>query len=205
LARAQAGVAAARGGVAEASAMREYGQIRAPFAGVVTQRLVDPGALAAPGTPLITVQQTGTLRVTALVPPSVALGLRRGADVTLRIEGVPAEGTIEGVVASASSGLYEVNALVRNADGLHASGGAATMSLPGEPRAMRLIPAAAVHREGDLTGVRVRENGAVARRLIRVGRTRGSMIEVLSGLEVGDVVLVPAAASGSAAGRSVQP
>ena len=191
LARAKAMVAAAQGGVAEAGAVRAYGALRAPFAGVVTQRLVDPGAFAAPGMPLVTVQQSTSLRVSAMVPPSVAQSIARGRDVSLVIEGVEALGTIEGVVAAPSGGLYTVNVLVRNPDGRYPTGGSATVLLPGAPRALRLVPSDAITREGDLTGVLVRTaNGGAERRWVRLGRSRGALVEVLSGVQAGDTLLV---------------
>jgi len=54
-----------------------------------------------------------------------------------------------------------------------------------------MAPAAAVIREGDLTGVRVLAPGGDELRWIRAGRTVGDRVEVLSGLEAGDRVLVP--------------
>jgi membrane fusion protein (multidrug efflux system) len=194
LARARALVHAARGGVAEADAVREYGALRAPFAGVVTQRLVDPGAFAAPGMPLVTVQQSTTLRVSAAVPPTAASALSRGVEITLRIEGTEARGTIEGVVAAPSGGLFTVNVVVPNPDGALPTGGSATLLLPGAPRSVRLVPAEAITREGDLTGVLVRTPAGADRRWVRLGRTRGGFIEVLSGVNAGDTLLLPRAA-----------
>jgi len=188
LARARAAVLGARGGVAEAAAVREYGAVRAPFEGVVTQRFVDPGAFAAPGAPLIMVQQSGSLRVTALVPPTMRAA--RGATVDVSIEGVATTGTIEGVVAAPSGGLYTVNVIVPNRDGAFASGGSATVFLPGSERMVRLIPTASVTREGDLTGVLIRANDVTERRWVRLGRARGMLVEVLSGVDAGDVVMV---------------
>ena len=198
LSRARAGVAGARGGVAEADANRDYGAVRAPFAGVVTQRMVDPGAFAAPGAPLVVVQQSGTLRVTALVPPAAALQVQRGTTIRVSIEGVDATGTVEGVVAAPSGGLYTLNVLVPNPNGSLPPGGSATLLLPGAERAVRLIPHAAIVREADLTGVRVRTEGGVERRWVRLGRSRGEFVEVLSGLNAGDVVLVPDSAAAPA-------
>lgn len=191
LARAQAAVAGARGGVSEAAVIRAYGTLRAPFSGVVTQRLVDPGAFAAPGMPLVALQQSNTLRVTALVPPAIARPLARGQTVALTIEGQPASGTIEGVVATPNGGLYTVNVTVANPDGRYPVGGSATLALAGEMHTVRLIPRAAVLREGDLNGVQVRAGDALERRWVRLGRTRGELVEVLSGLEPGELVVLP--------------
>jgi RND family efflux transporter MFP subunit len=188
LARAKAMVTAARGGVAEADAVREYGTLRAPFAGVVTQRLVDPGAFAAPGMPLITVQQSSSLRVSAMVPPAAARTLARGASIALTIEGTETTGTIEGVVAAPSGGLFTVNVLVPNRDGALPTGGSATLLLPGAPRAVRLVPSRAITREGDLTGLLVQTASGADRRWVRLGRTRGAYVEVLSGVNAGETV-----------------
>jgi RND family efflux transporter MFP subunit len=190
LARAKAMVTAARGGVAEADAVRAYGALRAPFAGVVTQRLVDPGAFAAPGMPLITVQQSSSLRVSAMVPPAAARTLSRGASIALTIEGVETTGTIEGVVAAPSGGLFTVNVLVPNRDGALPTGGSATLLLPGAPRAVRLVPASAITREGDLTGLLVQTATGADRRWVRLGRTRGAYVEVLSGVNAGETVFL---------------
>ncbi len=191
LARAKAAVASARGGVAEAAAVRDYGSVSAPFNGVVSQRFVDPGAFAAPGAPLVTVLQSQTLRVSALVPPDDARTISRGATVAVVIEGAETSGTVEGVVATPSGGLFTVNVLVKNTDGALPTGGSATLHLPGASRIVRLVPAAAVVREGDLTGVQVRASGITERRWIRTGRSYGELVEVLSGVNTGDVVLVP--------------
>jgi len=115
LARAVAAVAAARGMAAEVDANAGYGQVRAPFAGTVTRRHVDPGAFAAPGAPLVTVEDDARLRIRASAGPEAVRGYRRGAEVSARIEGTEVSATIEGVVP-ASGNLYTVNAIVANAD-----------------------------------------------------------------------------------------
>ncbi len=194
--RAQASVSAATGGVAEARANGTYGVIRAPFAGVVTERHVDPGAFAAPGSPLLTVEQSSTLRVSALVPPAATGALRRGQSISLLIEGVAATGTVEGVVAASSGGLFRLNVTVPNRDGRYPSGGAATLLLPGAEQSVRLIPRAAIVYEGDLTGIQVQTGAASVRRWVRLGRARGELVEVLSGVEPGELVLVPDRAGG---------
>jgi RND family efflux transporter MFP subunit len=191
LARAEAAVASARGMAAEVEATAGYGQVRAPFAGTVTRRHVDPGAFAAPGAPLVTVEDDARLRVRVSAGPEAVKGYRRGAQVNARIEGTEIPATIEGVVPAPGGNLYTVNAIVANADRRFLSGSAATLLLVQGSRPAILAPAAAVIREGDLTGMRVVSTGGEELRWIRVGRTVGDRVEVLSGLEAGDTVLVP--------------
>jgi RND family efflux transporter MFP subunit len=193
LARAKAGLAAARGSQSEVAAARNYGVIRAPFAGVVTRRFVDVGDFAAPGAPLMTVQDISRLRVVASVPASFATSIRRGTTLRVRIEGADARAVVEGTVPSAGA-MYTVNAIVSNPGGRLPSGGAAALDVPtGGSDRMFLVPNAAVIREGDLTGVRVMRGGRPELRWVRVGAPTGDRTPVLSGLARGDSVAVPAA------------
>lgn len=189
-ARARAGVEGARAAAAEVEAMAGYSVIRAPFAGRVVRRFVDPGAFAAPGTPLVTVEDASRLRVSATAAPDAAAGLSRGTAVTVVIEGRRVPATIEGSVPGAGS-VYTVNAVVPNADGALPSGGAATIELPTGIRRAVLVPAEAVIREGDLTGVRVVTGSGTSLRWVRLGTERDGLAEILSGLRAGEVVALP--------------
>ncbi len=194
LARAKAGVDAARAGAGELDAVASYAVIRAPFSGVVTQRFVDVGAFAAPGAPLLTVQDQARLRIVASVPPPTARQLSRGSTVAVTVEGVSATARVEGVVPAAGGSLYTINAVVDNKDGALASGGSAELSVGEGTRTALLVPAAAVRKEGDLTGVTATSGGVTTTRWIRTGSVRGSFVEVLAGLADGDTVWVPASA-----------
>jgi RND family efflux transporter MFP subunit len=191
LARADAAVATARATAAELAATTSYAEVRAPFAGIVTRRFVDPGAFAAPGAPLVAVDDASTLRVTVSTAPEAVRGLRRGRVIDATIGDSTARATIEGAVPSGAN-LYTVNALVPNTGGHFLSGSAATLALPRGTRPALLVPARAVIHQADLTGVRVVSAGASSLRWVRLGRTNGAMVEVLSGVASGDTVLVPA-------------
>jgi RND family efflux transporter MFP subunit len=195
LARAEAGLTTARAAKAEVAAVTTYGALRAPFAGTVTRRYVDPGAFAAPGTPIVEVQDASRLRVRVSVPPRVASALRRGAAIAATIEGAPADATIEGVVP-ASGATYTVNALVDNRAGRFLTGSAATLAIPDGTRHALLVPAAALVQQGDLVGVRVREAAGDELRWVRTGATTptgapaGGLVEILSGLTPGDLIVL---------------
>lgn len=189
LARASAGVAAARGMAAELAANASYAEVRAPFSGIVTRRFVDPGSFAAPGAPLATVEDASTLRVAVNAAPDAVRGLRRGATVGAIIGDTAVRATIEGVVP-AGANLYTVNAMVPNFGGRFLSGSAATLALPRGMRRAILVPAGAIVREGDLTGVRTATAGQASLRWVKLGRMQGGAVEVLSGLALGDTVLV---------------
>ena len=193
LARAEAGARAARGAAAELAAIRGYAVVRAPFAGVVARRLVDVGAFAAPGTPLVIVQDIARLRIEANASPEVVARVRRGMTIPATIEGQAVTAVVEGVVPAPSGNMATVNAIVANPRRTMLAGSAAALALPLGSRRALVIPAAAVRREGDLTGVTVRTADSDALRWIRVGLERGDLVEVLSGLRAGEQIVVPSA------------
>lgn len=192
LARAEAAVASARAMAAELAATTSYADVRAPFAGVVTHRFVDPGAFAAPGAPLVTVEDAYTLRVSVSAAPDAVRGLRRGAALTAYVGDSAVRATVEGVVP-AGPNLYTVNALVPNAGGHLLAGSAAALAIPRGTRHALLVPTAAVVRQGDLAGVQVLVAGQPALRWVRLGRPLDGRVEVIAGVAAGDTVLVPPA------------
>jgi RND family efflux transporter MFP subunit len=197
LVRAEQSVRGARAMAAEVEALTDYAEIRAPFGGVVVQRLVDPGAFVAPGMPLVRIDDPSRLRVIAAVPPSTVYAVRRGATVGVSIEGTHVTGTVEGVVPVSGASLVNVQVLVGNASRRFSSGSAATVSIAGAPRKALLVPVTALVRNGDLVGVRVFAGGRMVTRWVRLGRERGGAIEVLSGLTAGDSIVVPHAPTGA--------
>lgn len=191
LARAEAALRTARAAQAEVEAMAAYTELRAPFDGVVTARLVDVGALAAPGAPLVTVENSARLRITVTAPPAAVRGVRRGARVDATIEGTPTTAVVEGVVPAASGALYTVNALVDNAARTFLAGSSARLALVQGMRRAVLVPAAAIVSEGDLSGVHVVTADGPALRWVRVGPAAPGLVEVLSGLRAGERIVVP--------------
>jgi RND family efflux transporter MFP subunit len=193
LARATAGLEAARAGSSELNAVRAYGVLRAPFAGVVTHRFVDAGDFAAPGAPLVTVQDASRLRISAAVPAAMARRVKAGMTLDARIEGEAVKAVVEGVVPSAAT-MYTINAIVANRSGALPAGGSATLAVPGgNAERTLLVPLSAIVREGDLTGVRVVRDGHSELRWVRLGDTVGDRVVVRTGLQAGERVALAGA------------
>ena len=190
LAQANAALRAARAGTAELGATQAYAVVRAPFNGTVTARLVDPGAFAAPGTPLMTVQDASRLRISADVTPDIARGIRRGQRLGATVEGRQVDAVVEGVIPAASGNLTTINALISNPTRSILAGSAATLLVPGGTHTTPVVPAAAVFHQGDLTGVTVRTAHGDETRWIRTGRQIGDLIEVNAGVHAGELVVV---------------
>lgn len=187
-ARAQAAVQAARAGGDELQAMRSYATVRAPFRGIVTSRFVDPGAFAAPGAPLVTVQDPRRLRVTASIAPASAGGVARGDTLHATIEGQTVTAIVEGVVPAQGASLYTVNAIVDNADGRFLAGSAASLAIAQGVTKSIVVPMEAIVHEGDLTGIWIAGAGI---RWVRLGSAFADSVEVVSGLRDGDRIVVP--------------
>ena len=199
LARAEAGVKAGLAAASELGAVSSYSGLRAPFAGIVTKRFVDPGAFATPGAPLVAIQDVSTLRISASTTPDMALGLHRGQTLAALVERTPVRVTIEGVVPAMAGSLYTINALLPNPNAGLLAGSRATLTLPTGQRRVLVVPSSGVVREGDLTGVTLRTAEGDDRRWVRLGSALGDMIEVTAGLRLGDRVVVPAARVAAAA------
>ena len=110
--------------------MQSYLKITAPFAGVVTDRFVHPGALVGPGSqsPMLEIQQVSRLRLVVAVPEQYVGGLVRGARVPFTVPARP-ERTYTGSVARISHALdpstramaVELDVLNRDGSLSHAS------------------------------------------------------------------------------------
>jgi RND family efflux transporter MFP subunit len=194
LASAEARGAAARAAAEELAATRDYAVVRAPFDGVLTARMVDPGAFAAPGTPLVTVQDFSRLRLSASVAPAAVRNLGRGDTIGAAVEGVETAVRVEGIVPEPGGNVYTVNATLDNRAGRFLAGSAATLSLPQGERVSIVVPASAVVRQGDLTGVRVLADGGAELRWVRVVAFSPDSVEVLAGLRAGERIAVTASA-----------
>ncbi|WP_396216116.1 efflux RND transporter periplasmic adaptor subunit [Gemmatimonas sp.] len=195
LARANAGLQAARAGASELEAVRSYAAVRAPFAGIVTMRHADPGTFAAPGAPLVTVQDVSSLRLTVTAPANTIGTLTRGQSIAATVDGRVLQARVEGIVPAGAGNLYTVNAILGNRDGSLRAGSTVTLSLPQGTTTGLVVPLAALVRDGDLVGVIVRANGVDDRRWIRLGTMTATHAEVSAGLKAGETIVIPRAAT----------
>jgi RND family efflux transporter MFP subunit len=180
----------------EARAGMEHTRIVAPLDGVVAERHVEPGDLAAPGRPLLVVFDPTALRVDARVREGVVGRLAAGTrvSVVLPATGRAIDGIVSAVVpaADARSRTFEVRVDVPASPGLH-PGMFARLRVPVGEREVVRIPAPAVTRVGQMETVLVLDDGAWRRRLVTTGEPLADgTVEVLSGLAGGEAVGLPA-------------
>jgi RND family efflux transporter MFP subunit len=194
----RANVAATEANLARLDEMQSYRVVKAPFAGVVTLRNVDVGALVNGGSTLLyRVAQTGTLRAYVNVPQTNASSIRLGQPARLSVANLPGR-SFSGTVARTSSSLDPtsrtmlVEVQVPNADGALLPGMYAQVDFSSaRASAPLLIPADALMVRSDGTQVAVvRPDSTVHLQKIKVGRDYGDRLEVMSGLQAGDTVIV---------------
>ena len=183
----------ATGAVAEARAMMGYVEILAPFDGVVTRKWVDVGDQAAPGKPLVDIEDPSNLRLEADVPEAVASRIKQGARMTIRVGQSTGDlsGTIVEIapIADPISRTFRVKLDVPASPGLM-SGQFARLIVPtGEYTSMR-VPASAVIQRGQMELLFVVENQHARLHLVKTGRRVNEETEILSGLDSGDSVVV---------------
>jgi len=187
-------IARAEQGVRSAEVTRSYARIDAPFAGVVTDKPVEPGAMAVPGAPLLTLEREGGYRLEVPIEESKLGAVKNGMAVSVSFDAL--SGAITGRVseivpavdsaARAFMAKIDLPAAPQLRSGLF---GRARFTL-GSRQALT-IPAAAVAQRGQLSTIFVVENGAARARLVSLGESSGSRVEALSGLSAGDRVIYP--------------
>lgn len=168
--------------------------ITSPIDGAVRVRQVTVGEYRAAGAPVLTIVRTDPLRLQLAVPERAAVDVREGQAVRVRVEGDTAVHT--GRVARIGAALDEVNrtlpieAVVGNQAGLIRPGQFATADVVvGSDAESLLVPADAIVSFAGVQRVLVVADGKVHEQRVRTGRREGEDVEVMEGLNAGDVVV----------------
>jgi RND family efflux transporter MFP subunit len=195
---AAAQVASARAAVGAAAATESFATVRAPFDGLVTERLTDPGNLAVPGVPLLRIDADGARHVVVRVDEARVRYVRPGDRVRLELtapdEQAGTDAVIEGVVGEVARAVgaderaFTVKVSVPPAVRAR-TGSFARVVFRGATRRALFVPADAVQRLGQVSSVFVVENGVARLRLIQAGARAPEGIEVLAGLDSGESIV----------------
>jgi RND family efflux transporter MFP subunit len=191
LTQAESQLAMAEATLKEVETAGSYAAIRSPFAGEVVARYIDQGDVAAPGMPLLVVEQAGPREGRLAVPVDAAFALEVGSTISVTTVGgrvVDAPVRVLAAGADPMSKTVEVRVTLP-AD--WPTGVSVTALVPTGATQAITIPTEAVVRRGQLTGVQVVTPAGPALRWIRLGRAVGEdRVEVLSGLNQGDEIIL---------------
>jgi RND family efflux transporter MFP subunit len=205
---ARSGQAQAKAGLAQANTMFSYTRIRAPFDGIVTEKRVDPGALASPGMPLLTVEKSGRFRLEATLDETNLRSVKPGEPVTVLLDAVSSQrftGKVIEAVPAADPGsrTFLVKIELPPNPGLRSGLFGRAYFTRGQRESLVVARTAVVDR-GQLQGVFVVGPDKIAElRYVTLGKPQGDGIEVLSGLQPGDQVIL-APGSQDLSGKRVQ-
>ncbi len=200
---AEAGAAAARAGQTQASVAQGFTRLTAPYDGWVLATHAEAGALALPGAPVLTVYAPQPIRAVVHVPAS----MQALASSAQKIE-VQLPGTERWVVPASQSSVPAADPVSQTVEWrLNLSDADGANQVPGRQTKVRfvggsaqaasqrlVVPATALLRRGELTGVYVvtakgeGQAEGFALRAVRTGATHGEGVEVLAGLKAGDRV-----------------
>jgi multidrug efflux system membrane fusion protein len=181
----------AKAALSQARTAFDYTTIRAPFDGVVTEKKVDAGTLASPGMPIFTIEDVRRYRLEVSVNESDLTAVRIGARAQVLIDAVgndPLPGKVVEIVPAADPGSRSFHVKIElpsNSQIRSGLFGRAQFSR-GERQSL-LIPRTAVIERGQLQGVFVLDQNAVASlHYVTLGQANTSDVEVLAGLQDGD-------------------
>lgn len=191
---AHAGRAQAEAGVSQANTAIGYTRIRAPFDGLVTAKLADAGAMAAPGVPLLVVEDPSRFRLEVQVDESQIGAVRLGSAAPVLIDALgnqPITGKVVEIVPAAdpSSRSFTVKVELPSNPAIR-SGLFGRARFPRGERQTILMPESAVVHRGQLDAVYVVGADDLADlRYVTLGKLDGSDVEVLSGLSGGERIV----------------
>jgi membrane fusion protein, multidrug efflux system len=198
---AQAGREIARAGQTEAKAALQqahtsagYTRIVAPFDGLVTEKRAEVGTLASPGMPIFTVEDLGRYRLEATVNETDLRYVRQGQQVPVLIDALAERETKGRVIeivpaADAASRSFLVKIEVPSDPALR-SGLFGRAQFTRGQRTSLLIPRTAVIERGQLQGIYVlNENRIAGLRYITLGKPSAQKVEVLAGLQAGEMLI----------------
>jgi RND family efflux transporter MFP subunit len=177
----------------EARTMLDYTRISAPFGGVITRKHADVGDQAMPGKAILQMENPNALRLEADVPEALIGNVKLGDQLSVRIASVT--GDVSGTVAElspaadANSRTFLVKLNLPNVAGLR-SGQFGRVAVPvGEVETIRVLFRAVLLR-GQMELIFVVANGRAQMRLVKTGRHVGDDIEIVSGLNPGEQIVV---------------
>ena len=204
--QAQADLAAAEANVRRLQELQGFRRVVAPFAGVVTKRNVDVGALVNAGNAganreLFTLAQTDPLRIYLYVPQAYSQQVKVGQDVAVTLAEMPGQ-TFHGTIARASGAIdtatrtMQVEVQLPNKDGRLMPGAYVQVAVAGKTGAAGDAPTSFIvptntllfRKEGPR--IAVAENGRVDLRPVNIGRDFGRTVEILSGLKHDDALIL---------------
>jgi len=191
LTQAESQLAMATATLREVETAGSYATIRAPFSGEIVSRYTDEGDVAAPGMPLLVLEEIGPREGRLSVPVQAAQMLNRGDTVRVTAVGGRMADAPVRIIASGADPMSKTVEVRVTLPADWSTGVSVTALIPSGTTRAITVPSSAIVRRGQLTGVRVVTDHGAALRWVRLGRSLpgGERVEILSGLNPGDEIV----------------
>lgn len=180
-------------GLSEAKVQHGFTMVAAPFSGLVTEKKIEAGGMAVPGIPLLTLEDTSSFTLEANVDQGLSTKISIGTKAEVAVD--PLFSRIEGRISEVVPAIDPMSRTFLVKIGLSGtglrSGLYGKVRIPVGKKEAILVPRTALLERGHLTGIyTVNEKGIISFRLVRVGKEYGDNIEVLSGLNAGERIII---------------
>jgi len=173
----------------EVNTYLSYTKIRAPFAGVVLEKNMDAGNLAAPGNPIMKIGNEKTV-VYAFISQSLIQDITTGMQAKIHVDSIDYDFDSEVLEISPDVDPLTGNFKVKlKGCGAIVPGMFAKVRFVTGSEKVISIPDSALVKRGQLSIVFVDDNGRADMRVVKTGREFDSQIEILSGLEIGEKIV----------------
>lgn len=185
-------IANAKNGLTQANKNIQDSQITAPFSGMIVEVFSHQGDIAASGSPVITLVDLSQVKIKVEVEAALISQFAPGKKVAVVQEnGTRSEGTVSFVppLAHAETGKYNVEITVPNANGVWRGGMLATVELPRKLSTGIVLPLQCMGVGEKGRYVLLVDNGVVRKQQVEAGQIIGDKIEILSGINPGDLVI----------------
>lgn len=185
---------AAKQDLSQAKTTLDYASLLAPIDGRIVDRFAEPGDTVQPGTKILSLYNPLSLRVEAQVREQLALTLISEQNIAIELPSLNRviNGEIEEIVPAANTGSRSFLIKVRITHHKKLLPGMyARMLIPAGEQTQLFIPIKMVAHVGQLNFVYLNINGEIQRRLVKLGKKRKDMVNVISGLTAGDQIIAP--------------
>lgn len=177
----------------EARVYHGFTRVTSPVSGIVIEKKADIGSMAVPGMPLFTIEDTSGYRLEANLDEKHTGKVKAGMEARIYIEALGREikGVITEVVPSVDPRTRTFPVKISSSGEGMRNGSYGKVSIPAGKKETLLVSKKAIVEKGQLTGVYVVDTDSIVTyRLIRAGRVYGDKVEVLSGLNPNERIIV---------------
>jgi multidrug efflux pump subunit AcrA (membrane-fusion protein) len=168
--------------------------VTAPISGIIARRSIDPGEMAQPGVPLLTIVKMDQVKVEASVPQDHINQIKVGSEVQVKVNGLDKTftGAVDFVspISDPNSSTFPVKIRVKNQDGLLRAGMLAEVYLAGKTESKLKLPASAVFKKADKSYVFKLDGDVVHQVEVTTDGGDRDWVEISSGVNADDLIVI---------------